>query len=100
MDFPCGDRGKLQPLVLRALHIGAIGSFNHDAGACSNGAGCGGNAGSSAAGADSTNGGTAAGTVDRPTDGWRTFFAELEYEADGQPFYLSTQLRMAEAGKK
>jgi PhoPQ-activated pathogenicity-related protein len=44
--------------------------------------------------------GTATGTVDRPSDGWRTFFAECEYEQDGQPFYLSTQLRMVEAGKK
>ena len=44
--------------------------------------------------------GMAAGTVDRPSEGWRTFFAELEYEKDGQPFYLSTQLRMAEAAKK
>jgi PhoPQ-activated pathogenicity-related protein len=44
--------------------------------------------------------GTAIGEVDRPTDGWRTFYAECEFEADGQPFYLSTQLRMAEAGKK
>lgn len=45
------------------------------------------------------NGGTATGTVDRPTEGWRTFFAECEFEADGQPFYLSTQLRMEEAKK-
>lgn len=44
--------------------------------------------------------GTATGEVERPTEGWRTFFAECEFEADGQPFYLSTQLRMAEAGKK
>jgi len=44
--------------------------------------------------------GTATGEVDRPTDGWRAFYAECEFEADGQPFYLSTQLRMAEAGKK
>jgi PhoPQ-activated pathogenicity-related protein len=44
--------------------------------------------------------GTATGEVERPTEGWRAFFAEFEFEADGQPFYLSTQLRMAEAGKK
>jgi PhoPQ-activated pathogenicity-related protein len=44
--------------------------------------------------------GTATGEVDRPADGWRAFYAECEFEADGQPFYLSTQLRMAEAGKK
>ena len=45
------------------------------------------------------NKGMATGAVDRPAEGWRTFFAEVEYEADGQPFYLSTQLRMVEAGK-
>jgi PhoPQ-activated pathogenicity-related protein len=44
--------------------------------------------------------GTATGEVEKPTDGWRAFFAEYEFEADGQPFFLSTQLRMAEAGKK
>jgi PhoPQ-activated pathogenicity-related protein len=44
--------------------------------------------------------GAVSGSVERPADGWRAFFAELEFEADGQPFYLSTQLRMAEAGKK
>lgn len=38
--------------------------------------------------------------VDRPTAGWRTFFAELEFEEDGVPYYLSTQLRMTEAAKK
>jgi PhoPQ-activated pathogenicity-related protein len=43
---------------------------------------------------------TATGTVDRPAAGWRTFFAECEYEQDGRPFFLSTQLRMVEAGKK
>jgi PhoPQ-activated pathogenicity-related protein len=44
--------------------------------------------------------GTVVGEVDKPTEGWRTFFAECEYEEDGQRYYLSTQLRMAEAGKK
>jgi PhoPQ-activated pathogenicity-related protein len=43
--------------------------------------------------------GSATGYVERPTQGWRTFFAELEYEKDGRPFYLSTQLRMVEAAK-
>jgi len=43
---------------------------------------------------------TATGAVERPTEGWRTFFAECEYEKDGQTYFLSTQLRMAEAGKK
>ena len=44
--------------------------------------------------------GSVTGEVDRPREGWRTFFAECEYEADGQTYYLSTQLRMVEAGKK
>ena len=44
--------------------------------------------------------GTIAGEVEKPTEGWRTFFAECEYEEDGQKYYLSTQLRMAEARKK
>jgi PhoPQ-activated pathogenicity-related protein len=45
--------------------------------------------------------GTANGEVERPTDGWRTFFAECEFEnRGGETFYLTTQLRMAEAGKK
>jgi PhoPQ-activated pathogenicity-related protein len=44
--------------------------------------------------------GSVTGTVERPTEGWRTFFAECEYEKDGQTYFLSTQLRMAEAGKK
>ncbi len=30
-----------------------------------------------------------------PTDGCLVFFAELEYEIDGVPFFLSTQLRIA-----
>jgi PhoPQ-activated pathogenicity-related protein len=46
------------------------------------------------------NGGTVKGEVEQPTEGWRAFFAECEYEQDGQTFFLSTQLRMAEAGKK
>jgi len=44
--------------------------------------------------------GTVTGAVERPTEGWRTFFAECEYEKDGQTYFLSTQLRMAEGGKK
>jgi PhoPQ-activated pathogenicity-related protein len=43
--------------------------------------------------------GTITGAVEKPTEGWRTFFAECEYEENGQKYYLSTQLRMAEAGK-
>jgi PhoPQ-activated pathogenicity-related protein len=43
--------------------------------------------------------GTATGEVERPTEGWRTFFAECEFEEDGQTYYLSTQLRMCEAKK-
>jgi PhoPQ-activated pathogenicity-related protein len=42
--------------------------------------------------------GTVTGAVERPTDGWRTFFAECEFETKaGEKFYLTTQLRMAEA---
>jgi PhoPQ-activated pathogenicity-related protein len=44
--------------------------------------------------------GTATAEVDRPTEGWRTFLAECEFEEDGLTYYLSTQLRMIEAGKK
>jgi PhoPQ-activated pathogenicity-related protein len=44
--------------------------------------------------------GNLSGQVEKPTEGWRTFFAECEYEKDGQPFFLSTQLRMEEAAKK
>jgi PhoPQ-activated pathogenicity-related protein len=43
---------------------------------------------------------TVAGSVDKPREGWRTFFAECEFEKDGQTFFLSTQLRMFEAAKK
>ena len=38
--------------------------------------------------------------VDRPVSGWRTFFAECEFDEDGLTYHLSTQLRMVEAGKK
>jgi PhoPQ-activated pathogenicity-related protein len=41
----------------------------------------------------------AIGLVDKPKEGWRTFFAEYELDNDGVPYYLSTQLRMCEAGK-
>jgi PhoPQ-activated pathogenicity-related protein len=44
--------------------------------------------------------GTVTGSVDKPKEGWRTFFAECEFERDGQTIYLSTQLRMFEAGKR
>ena len=37
--------------------------------------------------------------VERPSKGWRTFFGECEFEEDRQKYYLSTQLRMTEAGK-
>lgn len=43
---------------------------------------------------------TGVGEVDRPTSGWRTLFAECEFEKDGQSYYLSTQLRMVEAKAK
>jgi PhoPQ-activated pathogenicity-related protein len=45
-------------------------------------------------------GGTATGEMECPAEGWRTFFAECEFEKDGQTFFLSTQLRMCEAAKK
>lgn len=44
--------------------------------------------------------GSVSGSVERPAEGWRTLFAECEFEKDGQTFFLSTQLRMVEAGKK
>ena len=34
-----------------------------------------------------------------PADGFRVFFAECEYELDGLPYYLSTQLRIIGASK-
>ena len=43
---------------------------------------------------------SATGEVDRPKTGWRTLFAECEFEQDGQSYYLSTQLRMVEAKSK
>jgi PhoPQ-activated pathogenicity-related protein len=43
---------------------------------------------------------TGVGEVDRPSTGWRTLFAECEFEQDGQSYYLSTQLRMVEAKSK
>jgi PhoPQ-activated pathogenicity-related protein len=44
--------------------------------------------------------GMATGSVEKPGEGWRTFFAECEFENDGLTYCLSTQLRMYEAGKK
>jgi PhoPQ-activated pathogenicity-related protein len=40
---------------------------------------------------------TVTGEVGKPADGWRTVFAECEYEIDGLTYYLSSQLRMASA---
>lgn len=40
------------------------------------------------------NNGVVQGSVQQPETGWRTFFAECEFEIDGTPYYLSTQLRM------
>jgi PhoPQ-activated pathogenicity-related protein len=37
--------------------------------------------------------------VDKPKSGWRTFFVECEYNVFDQTMFLSTQLRMSEAGK-
>ena len=36
------------------------------------------------------------GLVDRPTEGFRVFYAELEYEIDGIPYTLSSQVRVLE----
>jgi PhoPQ-activated pathogenicity-related protein len=44
-------------------------------------------------------GGSVSGAVDKPADGWRACFAECEFEIDGVQYFLSTQLRMAEAAK-
>jgi PhoPQ-activated pathogenicity-related protein len=38
------------------------------------------------------------GTVAPPKEGYRAFYAELDYEIDGVPYHLSTQIRVA--GKK
>lgn len=43
--------------------------------------------------------GSVTGSVEKPKEGWRTFFAECEFEKDGQTYFLSTQLRMVEAKK-
>ena len=42
---------------------------------------------------------TASGLVAKPEKEWRAFFMECEYEEAGKPFFLSTQIRMEEAGK-
>ena len=44
--------------------------------------------------------GTAMGSVEKPKEGWRTVYAECEFEREGLRYCLSTQLRMFEAGKK
>jgi PhoPQ-activated pathogenicity-related protein len=46
------------------------------------------------------NGGTVTAAVAPPKTGYRAFFVELDYDLDGQPYRLSTQLRVtAPAGK-
>jgi PhoPQ-activated pathogenicity-related protein len=40
------------------------------------------------------------GEVKSPEKGFRVFLAECEYEEDGLPYYLSTQLRIVEAPKR
>jgi PhoPQ-activated pathogenicity-related protein len=40
------------------------------------------------------------GEVKAPEKGYRVFLAECEYEEDGLPYYLSTQLRIVEAAKR
>jgi PhoPQ-activated pathogenicity-related protein len=44
--------------------------------------------------------GSAVGTVAGPKEGYRAFFIECEYEQDGLPYYLSTQLRIVGAPKR
>lgn len=39
------------------------------------------------------------GVVERPVDGWLAFFGELDYEIDGIPYKLATQIRVVKAGK-
>jgi PhoPQ-activated pathogenicity-related protein len=40
-------------------------------------------------------GGKVSGTVEAPKEGFCAFFAELDYEIDGVPYHLSTQVRVA-----
>ncbi|WP_020473915.1 PhoPQ-activated pathogenicity-related family protein [Zavarzinella formosa] len=42
---------------------------------------------------------SATGLVAKPEKDWRAFYMECEYEDDGKPYYLSTQIRMDEAKK-
>lgn len=39
------------------------------------------------------------GTVPMPTEGFRAFYADLDYEIDGIPYHLCTQIRVLEAKK-
>jgi PhoPQ-activated pathogenicity-related protein len=45
------------------------------------------------------NGSSIEAEVEKPKEGWRTFYAEMEYKIGEQTLYLSSQLRMMEAGK-
>jgi PhoPQ-activated pathogenicity-related protein len=42
---------------------------------------------------------TFVGEAPRPTEGWQAVFGELQFEIDGIPYYLSTQIRVVKAGK-
>ncbi len=41
----------------------------------------------------------ASGSVERPDDGFIALFGDLDFELDGQPFHLSTQIRQAGAAE-
>jgi PhoPQ-activated pathogenicity-related protein len=43
---------------------------------------------------------TATGVVDPPADGCLAFFAELDYDIDGIPYHLCTQMRVVGTPKK
>jgi PhoPQ-activated pathogenicity-related protein len=42
------------------------------------------------------NGGTVVAAVEPAKDGYRAFFVELDYDLDGLPYHLSTQVRVSE----
>jgi hypothetical protein len=43
--------------------------------------------------------GVVTGEVEPPKEGYLAFFGELDYEVDGLPYRLSTQLRMVGSSK-
>jgi PhoPQ-activated pathogenicity-related protein len=42
--------------------------------------------------------GLVTGEIDPPANGYRAFFAELDFEVDGLPYHLSTQIRVSGIG--